>query len=81
MPINNTEQSIIDAARKVFIKKGYHGAKLEDIAIEANVNQALLHYYYRSKDKLFDIVLFEACSIIQNKLLLILEDESDVSIR
>lgn len=48
-----TEKIILDAARQVFIRKGFDGARMQEIANEANINKALLHYYFRSKDKLF----------------------------
>jgi len=49
----NTEVEILDAAKKVFIEKGMAGARMQEIADEAGINKSLLHYYYRSKDKLF----------------------------
>jgi TetR/AcrR family transcriptional regulator len=52
----NTEDKIFDAANTVFIKKGYDGARMQEIAEEAGINKALLHYYYRTKDKLFDTI-------------------------
>ncbi|MGX5820636.1 TetR family transcriptional regulator [Chitinophaga lutea] len=57
---NTTEQQIIEAARKIFMHKGLAGARMQDIADEAGINKAMLHYYYRSKEKLFDIVFDEA---------------------
>lgn len=48
----NTEQRILDAARAVFIRRGTAGARMQEIAAEAGVNQALLHYYFRSKERL-----------------------------
>ncbi|MCX6234733.1 MAG: helix-turn-helix domain containing protein [Bacteroidetes bacterium] len=56
----NTEKLILEAARKVFIRKGYAGSTLQEIAIEAGINKALLHYYFRSKDRLFDAIFREA---------------------
>src|ERR1051325_6636296 len=47
-----TEQRILDAARAVFIRRGTFGARMQEIAKEAGVNQALLHYYFRSKEGL-----------------------------
>ena len=47
-----TEQRILDAARRVFMHKGTAGARMQEIAAEAGVNQALLHYYFRSKERL-----------------------------
>lgn len=58
--ISNTEQQIIAAARKIFIQKGLSGARMQDIADEAGINKAMLHYYYRSKEKLFDLIFDEA---------------------
>lgn len=52
----NTEKSILDAAKRVFIKKGLQGARMQEIADEASINKSLLHYYYRSKEKLFNAV-------------------------
>lgn len=55
-----TERRILDAARKVFIRRGTAGARMHEIAEEAGVNQALLHYYFRSKQGLGDAVFLEA---------------------
>jgi AcrR family transcriptional regulator len=54
------EKTILNAARKVFIEKGKEGARMQEIADEASINKALLHYYFRSKDRLFDAVFIEA---------------------
>jgi len=55
-----TELSIKDAAKKIFLRKGFSGARMQDIADEAGINKALLHYYFRSKEKIFDQVFQEA---------------------
>jgi AcrR family transcriptional regulator len=52
----NTEQAILDAAEKVFMDKGYSGAKTTEIAKVAGVNHAMLHYYFRTKENLFNRV-------------------------
>ena len=52
-----TEQRILIAARNEFISKGLEGARMQAIAKEAKVNQALLHYYFRSKDQLYQRAL------------------------
>jgi len=49
----NTEERILNAAKEVFLRKGMAGARMQEIANEAGINKSLLHYYYRSKDKLF----------------------------
>ena len=56
----STEERIKEAAARVFVKKGFAATKTRDIAEEAGINIASLHYYYRSKDKLFQIVIGEA---------------------
>lgn len=55
----NTEEKILQAARDVFTTKGLDGARMQDIADTAGINKALLHYYFRSKDKLFQRVFLE----------------------
>ena len=50
------EGKILAAARKVFTTKGMAGARMQDIADEAGINKALLHYYFRDKDKLFETI-------------------------
>src|SRR5437667_3073409 len=48
----STEQKILDAAHVVFVRRGSAGARMQEIAAEAGVNQALLHYYFRTKEHL-----------------------------
>ena len=52
----STEQKIAEAAERVFLVKGIAGARMQEIADAAGINKALLHYYFRSKEKLFDYV-------------------------
>lgn len=47
------------AATKVFTLKGLEGARMQDIADEANINKAMLHYYFRNKKQLFEIIFEE----------------------
>ena len=54
----STEEKILVAAMNVFIDKGYDGARMQEIAGVAGINKALLHYYFRSKEKLF-LAVFE----------------------
>ncbi|MBL7865299.1 MAG: TetR/AcrR family transcriptional regulator [Cyclobacteriaceae bacterium] len=56
---NSTEKAILVAARKVFTRRGYAAARMEEIAREAGINRALLHYYFRSKEKMFDLIFEE----------------------
>ena len=53
------EEKILAAARNVFTTKGMAGARMQDIADEAGINKALLHYYFRDKDKLFETIFID----------------------
>lgn len=53
----STEDKILVAASKVFTEKGFSGARTRDIAEEAGINLALLNYYFRTKEKLFEQVM------------------------
>ena len=57
-----TEQRILDAAHAVFVRRGTAGARMQEIAAEAGANQALLHYYFRSKDRLAQAAFERAAS-------------------
>lgn len=51
-----TEERIFEAALTVFARKGKDGARMQEIADEAAINKAMLHYYFRSKDQLYEAV-------------------------
>jgi TetR/AcrR family transcriptional regulator len=53
---SSTELKIFEAAREVFQTKGLEGARMQEIADKAQINKSMLHYYYRSKEKLFEKV-------------------------
>lgn len=53
---SSTELKIFEAARDVFQSKGLEGARMQEIADKADINKSMLHYYYRSKEKLFEKV-------------------------
>jgi TetR/AcrR family transcriptional regulator len=57
-----SKEKILNAARRVFIRNGSSGARMQDIANEAGINKALLHYYYRNKESLFELVFNDAFS-------------------
>jgi AcrR family transcriptional regulator len=49
----STEEHILEVAREVFMQNGYDGTSMQMIADQAGINKSLLHYYYRSKERLF----------------------------
>lgn len=74
----DTEAQILDAAKDVFQKKGMDGARMQEIANEAGINKAMLHYYYRSKQLLFEAVFNNAFSLLAPQLNKILNDDSSI---
>lgn len=74
----NTENKILAAAECIFQKKGMDGARMQEIADEAGINKAMLHYYYRSKQLLFEAVFKKAFSMLAPQLNRILNDDSSV---
>jgi len=70
----STEEKIKQAARKVFTQKGYAATRTRDIAEEADINLALLNYYFRSKEKLFEIIMLEKLQKFFSVLLPIIND-------
>lgn len=71
----STEERIKAAARKVFHQKGFAGTRTRDIAEEAGINHAMLNYYFRSKEKLFEIVMMETMAQFFKGVNLMLNDE------
>lgn len=58
----DTERRILDAAHVVFVRTGTAGARMQEIAKEAGVNSALLHYYFRTKKRLAEAVFHRAAA-------------------
>jgi AcrR family transcriptional regulator len=73
---NTTEEKILFAARKVFVTKGMAGARMQDIADEAGINKAMLHYYFRDKEKLFEVIFLQEAQKFFPKINEILNSEA-----
>lgn len=65
---SSTEEKILDAAKKVFVRHGLDGTSMQQIANEAGINKSLLHYYFRTKQKLFGTVLKYAFKFVVPQL-------------
>jgi AcrR family transcriptional regulator len=72
---STTEEKIKEAARVVFYKKGYAATRTRDIAEEAGINLALLNYYFRSKEKLFDMIMLETFASFMHTMATIMNNE------
>ena len=66
---NDTEQLILEAAIKEFSIKGFDGARTSTIAANAGVTHAMLHYYFRTKEKLFERIFKDKIRYIFNMVL------------
>ena len=72
----STEEKIREAAQKIFTQKGFAATRTRDIAEEAGINLALLNYYFRSKEKLFEQIMTEKVQQLFSVLYPIVNDTS-----
>lgn len=73
----DTEQKIIEAARQVFLEKGFSEASMSDIAQRVGINRPALHYYYRTKEKMMKAVYLDIAKSFVPKVIQILQN-SDI---
>lgn len=78
LKVENTEEEILNAAKEVFQQKGMAGARMQEIADKAKINKALLHYYYRSKQLLFEAVFKNAFRLLAPQIGKILNDDTEL---
>lgn len=67
--VANKEQAILEAAEKEFLAKGFAGARTTSIAQAAGVTHAMLHYYFRTKEHLFERILDEKMRLLGHAIL------------
>lgn len=79
MKKTSTEEKILLSAKKVFYQKGLKGARMQEIADDAGVNKAMLHYYFRSKEKLFDKVFEQSVRSVTPMLMNVFLEDSDLN--
>lgn len=73
---NNMERHIVEVARQVFIEKGFVEASMSDIALRAGINRPVLHYYFRTKDRMFEAVFADiVCSFLPTIHQIVLQDK------
>lgn len=75
---DSTEDKILEAATNVFVSKGMEGARMQEIADEAGINKALLHYYFRSKERLFEAIFAEIIKFAFPKITRIVQSEEPI---
>ena len=75
---DTTEEKILEAAKTVFVSKGMEGARMQEIADEAGINKALLHYYFRSKERLFEAIFSEIIKFAFPKITSIVKSDEPI---
>lgn len=66
MDKHNSKQAILDAAEEEFLEMGFHGAKTSSIAKRAGVTHAMLHYYFSTKENLYDVFISQKLQEVKN---------------
>lgn len=79
--LQDTESKIKDAAKKVFLKQGYDGTKVRQIAEEAGVNIALVNYYFRSKDQLFKSIYLETFKEFLGRMVVMVNEPTPLEVK
>lgn len=74
--LQDTETRILQAAEKEFFEKGYAGARTASIAEAAGVTHAMLHYYFRTKDKLFERIVSGKINMLGDIVLSAIGDDN-----
>jgi len=75
----NTEQKIFEAATDLFIEKGVDRTSVRDIATKAGINLALMNYYFRSKENLFDAIFANLVKKNTKDLIKIMDSDLDLT--
>ena len=76
MKKQNKEQDILIAAEEEFLTKGYDGARTTSIAQKAGVTHAMLHYYFRTKEQLFERIVEQKFSTVGMSMASVIADTS-----
>lgn len=79
MSDRDSEERILDAAHAVFLRRGTAGARMQEVADEAGVNKALLHYYFRSKDQLGQAVFRRALQALLPRVMGVLQSDAPLA--
>lgn len=74
--VPDIENRIIEAAKQVFVKKGYEATKMGDIAAEVGISRTAMHYYFRTKEMLFDAIFGQLMDALLPNIGLIMDEES-----
>ena len=76
--ITSTESNILAAAEKLFLERGFKSTSTTDIAREVGCNQALVHYYFRTKENLFNKIFYAKFETVMRFIDSSMRDDSDI---
>lgn len=72
--LQDMECRIIEAAKTVFVRKGYEATKMGDIAAEVGISRTAMHYYFRTKEMLFDAIFGQLISVLLPNIAIIVDE-------
>lgn len=72
------ETRVIEAAKQVFVRKGYNQTTMSDVAREAGIGRTALHYYFRTKEMLFQAIFGQLMELILPNIKRIVEEETNI---
>lgn len=72
--LQDMEVRIIEAAKRVFVRKGYEATKMGDIALEVGISRTAMHYYFRTKEMLFDAIFEQLMDALLPNIGLIVDE-------
>ncbi len=75
---NTTEQQIIEVAKQVFVEKGFEETSMSDIAARVGINRPALHYYFRTKERLYGTIYEQIVSCFMPATLKVLSQDLPV---
>ena len=81
MTTNDTEERIIREARRLFIERGFENTSMSNIAQAAGINRPALHYYFRTKEKMFSAVFSDIIASVVPKIEYILTKDRPIGER
>ncbi len=76
--INDMESRIIEAAKIVFVRKGYEATKMADIAAEVGISRTAMHYYFRTKELLFEAIFGQLIGILLPNIDVIMKEDTTI---
>jgi AcrR family transcriptional regulator len=75
---SSMEARIIEAAKRVFVRKGYEATTMRDIADEVGISRTAMHYYFHTKETMFEAIFAQLMNIILPDIDLIMDEESAI---